>query len=483
VSTGETRRVVVVGGGVAGLAAAYRLLHPAPTGLPEGSPPDIRARPEVTVIEADSRVGGKVRSAHVADLTLEAGADSFVARKPWAVDLCRELGLGSELVAPASSAAYLWTDDGLVSFLRGSAFGIPSDVGDVMRWPGLSRAGRLRAAQDLVRKPRKAPGDESLGSLLRRRLGDEATDLAVGPLLAGLFAGNVDRLSVLATFPELTAWEREQGSLIRGAQAARSAAEREEPGPMFLKLAGGTERLTDALADAVGRERLVLDRPAERIEPDGDDWAVRGAAGALLSADALIVAIPAYESARLLAAWPEVSAELQRIPYVSTGVVFLVYPEGTSDALPEGTGFVVPAGRAPMTACTWLSNKWPREEYGSRAVVRCYVGGAGAEDVIDAADDEIVDAVSRHLAALLPLPARPHAWGIHRWRRAMPQYEVGHQDRVRAIRAGLPGGIFLTGSAYGGVGIPDSIRDAAEAAAAVGEYLARRMHQDKETVR
>ena len=467
-------RVVVVGGGVAGLTTAHRLLTAGHRGTGSG--------PDVIVVEADRRLGGKVRTVDVGSLSLEAGADSFVARKPWAVDLCRELGLGADLRPPAASGAYLWTEAGLVRYLPGSAFGIPGDVGDVLRWPGLSRRGRLRAAQDLVRRPRKEIADEALGSLLRRRLGDEATELAVAPLLAGLFAGDVDRLSVQATFPELAEWERRQGSLIRGAQAARRAGEGNGGGPMFLELAGGTSRLIEALARSVGNERMIVDDPATAVERHGGAWVVRTAAGSL-QADAVVLATPAFESARLLRDVAVVpSAELARVPYASTAVAFLVYPEGTARALPDGTGFVVPAGRAPMTACTWLSSKWPRPDYGSRAVVRCYVGGVGFEELVEEPDDELVSALGRHLSALVSLPQAPASSRVLRWRRSMPQYEVGHRELVSAVRRALPRGIFLTGSAFAGAGIPDCARDAGETAADVLEHLTD-TPAEKETVR
>jgi protoporphyrinogen/coproporphyrinogen III oxidase len=369
-----------------------------------------------------------------------------------------------------------------VRFPEDAAFGIPPDVGQVLRWPGLSRGGRFRAMLDLVRRPRKDDEDESLGGLLRRRLGDEATELAVAPLLAGLFAADIDRLSVRATFPELASWERTQGSLVRGSQAARRASADAGTRPMFLRLRGGMPRLTDALAAATGRERLLLDDPAATLERSGHAWIVRTARSGI-DADAVVLATPAFESARLLrGVAPAPSAGLAEVPYASTAVVFLVYPDGTDGALPDGSGFVVPAGRAPMTACTWLSRKWPREEYGSRAVLRCYVGGAGFEEVVEESDEEIVDAVARHVSAVLPLPDRPQASGLYRWRRAMPQYEVGHLERVRAIRSMLPDGIFVTGSAFGGVGIPDCVRDADETADAVLRHVTG-PPAEKETVR
>jgi protoporphyrinogen/coproporphyrinogen III oxidase len=187
---------------------------------------------------------------------------------------------------------------------------------------------------------------------------------------------------------------------------------------------------------------------------------------------AIVLAVPAFEAARLVASMtPSAADELGAIPYASTGVVFLVYGDGTQPGMPDGTGFVVPRGKAPMTACTWISSKWPDPAFGSRAVVRCYVGGAGEEDVLDASDDELVGACARHVAAVIDLPPRPQASSVVRWIRAMPQYEVGHIERVGAIRRDLADGVFVVGSAYDGVGIPDCVRAAGETAEHVLTYL------------
>jgi protoporphyrinogen/coproporphyrinogen III oxidase len=443
-------RVVVVGAGVAGLAAAYRF---------------VRAEPsiEVTVLESGPRVGGRLATATVGDLELDAGADSFVARKPWAADLCRELGL--EVQAPGARGAYAWTDHGLEP-LPPSALGVPASVGALLRWPGLSGAGRLRAAGDLLRKPRKRPGDESLGALLRRRLGDEATERLVAPLLAGLFAGDVDRLDVRTTFPELGRWEHAFGSLIRGASAALDAAER--AGPMFVRPSGGVTALPRALVDTIGAERVRTGVRVRSVEPSRRSIVVRSDVDDL-EAHAVVVATPASVASELVEA---AATPLRAIPYVSTSVVLLVYPEGTGAALPDATGFVVPTGAAPMTATTFVSRKWPHAAFGDRAVVRCFVGAAGSEDVLDASDDEIADAVCRHLTALLALPARPAASRVVRWPRSMPQYEVGHAERVRAVEAAIPPGIFVAGNAYGGVGVADTVRSAKDAAERALAHLA-----------
>jgi oxygen-dependent protoporphyrinogen oxidase len=439
----------VVGGGIAGLSTAFHLQR-------GGAEPIVleRAPTHGGVIAAPVVVGG---------LEVEPGPDSLAARKPWGAELCRDLGL--TLVAPGAAGAFLWTETGLVPYLRGAAFGIPGDAGDVLRWPGLSRRGRLRAIADLVKRKRRDGAEETLGELLRRRLGDEATDRAIAPLLAGLHAGDVDRLSAEATFPELRVWESSQGSLIRGAQAAMRTAGRAAPGPLFVRPQGGMRTLVDALAEALGdRVRTdieVISVSKERVELAG---------GASEPFDAAVLACGPRATASLLgSAAPPDLAEIQA---VSTGVVFLVYPPGTADALPDGTGFVVPRGAAPMTAATFLSRKWPAERFRTRAVVRCFVGADGSEDVIDAPDDDLVDAVSAHLAAVTGLPPRPAHAAVVRWPDAMPQYEVGHLDRVERIETSLPAGIFVTGNAYRGVGVADTVRGANEIAEAVHAHLA-----------
>lgn len=459
----RARRVVVIGGGVTGLTVAYRLAQADPT-------------VDVMVLEAGSAAGGKLRSVALGDLVLPAGADSFLARKPWAVELCRELGI--ELEMPGATGAYLWTDSGLVPLIKDAPFGIPGEVGDLFRWPGLSAAGKRRAAQDLVRRAKKAGADESLGSLLRRRFGDEATDLAVGPLLAGLYAGDIDRLSVRATFPDLEVWERAQGSLFRGSQATSKLARRSQLGPMFVRPRGGVDRLTEVLAERIG-DRLRTHAAVTAVEPGR----VTLDTGESLDADSIVITTPAHEAARLLAAAvSSVAADLAAIGYASTGVVLMVYPHGTHAGLPDGTGFVVPRGKAPMTAATWLSSKWPSDAFGTRAVVRCYVGAVGEEDILDADDDDLIEACARHLAAVVDLPGMPDHAAVVRWPASMPQYEVGHLDRVADIRAALPAGMVVVGQAYDGVGVPDCVRAAGATAEQVAAASALTSTDHEETV-
>jgi protoporphyrinogen/coproporphyrinogen III oxidase len=473
-ATAEPLRVVVVGAGIAGLATAYFLQRDADRPV------------EVTVLEAGQRIGGKLWTVEVEGLPVEAGADSFVVRKPWAVDLCTELGLEQEVVIPGTMGAFVWTRGELIPFPDRSPFGIPSDVGDLLRWPGLSRGPKVRALLDLLRPVPKGEDDEALGGLLRRRFGPELSRVLVEPLLAGLHAGDPERMSLLATFPELREWERKHGSLLRASKVATKAAG-EERGrkPLFASVWGGLSRMTSVLAERLGPDAVRLDAPVAAIEPgtsgpNGGPVRASGrggylvhAAGETFPADAVVLATPAFESARLLSPVNSVAAEdLSAIPYASTAAVVLVYREGTEDLLPDGTGFVVPQGDGTITACTWISRKWPADAYGDRAVVRCFVGRSGDERALSLSDEELVERVAAEVDAAVGMGTAPEASRVVRWNRAMPQYEVGHLDRVGRIEEALARtpGLFVTGSAYRGVGIADCIRQARDTAARVREH-------------
>ena len=344
----------------------------------------------------------------VGDLDLEPGPDALTARKPWGADLCRELGL--PLVAPATSGAFLWTETGLILYLR-DRLRDPGRRGRRPALAGLSRGGRFRALGDLVKRGRRDGVEETLGGLLRRRLGDEATDRSIAPLLAGLHAGDVDRLSAAATFPELIEWEQSQGSDPRRAgRGGRRAARM--PARCSFARGRGCER-----SSTRSSRRSAIGSGPEPRAIRADDRRIELATGAE-PCDAVVLAGGAAAAASVLG--DRAPDDLRAMRAVSTGVVFLVYPSGTAAALPDGSGAVVPRGRAPMTAATFLSRKWPDDRFGDRAVLRCFVGGDGDEDVLDANDADIVEACGRHLAAALDLPGEPEATHVHRWWRGCP---------------------------------------------------------------
>jgi protoporphyrinogen/coproporphyrinogen III oxidase len=473
-------RVVVVGGGITGLVAAYRL-----TSGSGGIPPV-----QVTLVEGSSRLGGKVRTSDVGGLLVETGPDSFVVRKPWAVELAQELDFGSDLIVPGASGAFVWARGRLVPFPTGTAFGIPTELETIVRWPGLSLGGKLSASLDLWRRaPSGKPDegdDESLGEVLDRRLGHEAASVLAGPVLAGIHAGDPARMSVAATFPELRAWERGAGSLIRGARKASKAARKKVAGSdaaashLFTTIDGGLERLTDALAARLDAADVLTGTAVERIEHGAHEGHAVVAGGGRIPADAVIVTTPAAAAAGALAPLaPTAAGTLRELRAVSTATVTLVYPPGTGDRLPDATGVLVPAerdGSGPrvVTACTWTSRKWPDESFGDRAVVRCFAGRDGEQGPLDLDDEALSGAVAADVELMTPIGAPPESTLVTRWPDGMPQYDVGHLARIAAATEALAAeapGVFVAGAPYGGIGMADCVRQGSEAADQVRAFL------------
>lgn len=479
---GPVARLAIVGGGITGLAAAYYA--------------EQRARAagralECHLIEAEPSVGGKVRTEHAAGLVIEAGPDSFLARKVAGAELCRAVDLGDDLVGatPGQLKTYVLHRGRLHPLPEGMVLVAPTRIGPFLRSPLLSARGKLRMALDLVLPPRHHLGDESLGGFVRRRLGNEALQVLAGPLLAGIHAGDPDDLSLLATFPQFRQLEQRAGSLVRGllrqARAAQpgggsaeqgAAAARPGSRSFFLTLRRGLGSLPPAVAAALQVTRIQTGTRVERLQRRaGGGYNLSLSDGTAVAADAVVLAVPAFIAAALLDELEPRAAEgLAEIPYASTAVVALAFPRSAADHLMKGSGFIVAGteGRA-ITACTWVSSKWPHAAPGDLALIRCFVGKAGAEALALAPDPEILAAVRRDLAAAMGLTAEPLLTRVFRWPRAMPQYRVGHLDRLAAVEAALAGeaGIVLTGAGYRGVGIPDCISQGAQAADRVAELL------------
>jgi oxygen-dependent protoporphyrinogen oxidase len=449
-----SRRVVVVGAGITGLILAYRL----------------RRRPDpadVLVLEAAGAAGGVIRSSPVGDLELEAGPDSFLVRKPWAVEMCRELGLGDDLVDQGATAAQILTSRGLRPIPPGR-LGVPGSARDLWGWDGMSIGARLRAIAEPLVPRRRDEADETIGSVARRRLGRGATEAIVAPLLGGLSAGDVDRLSVRAMYPDLARWEREEGSLIRGARRSTATSPAPTDGSPFATVRGGLHRIVDALVERIGPDRVRTSVSARTAGRDGDGFAVSTDTGPE-RADVVVATTPARTAAALLRdVAPDAATHLDRIRAVSTAVALFVFPEGTGHLLPDASGFVAQRRLGlSITAATAISRKWPHPGFGSRAVVRAFAGGDGLETEIDRADDEVLGRAAAALTQVYGLPAPEHA-RLVRWPDAMPQYDLGHLDRVERIVRSLPAGIHVAGSAFGGVGIPDRIREATALAVRIG---------------
>ena len=467
--------IVIVGGGITGLAAAYTLAT------------DPRARTlglACTVVERDGRLGGKLQTEHIHGCVVETGPDSFLATKPAAADLCRAVGLGDRLIGTLPGrAVYMAYGGRLHPLPDGLAMGVPGRLLPMLRTGLLSATEKARLGLDLVLPRGGANGDESVGALLRRRLGGAAVDRLAGPLLAGIYAGDADALSSRATFPQLREWEASHRSLILGALAQRRRAPGRQAGasPLFLSLVGGVGELVASLAASLRETTILTGRVASRILRRTDRgrmaYAVALDDGRLLEADALLLATPAFVTADLLDRLaPSVAAGLRDIPYASTAAVTLGYRRaGIRHAL-DGHGFVV-ARNEPLrvTACTWVSSKWPHRAPPELALLRCYLGRANSDAVVEEDDDRLVSVVRDDLRATMGVDADPVFAVATRWRRAMPQYLPGHLDRLESINAGMRElrGVALAGAGYRGVGIPDCIRQGAEAAGTLLDALTR----------
>ena len=438
--------VVVVGGGMAGLAAAWELQ---------------RRGASFVLIEAGRRPGGVVRTERVDGFTLDAGPDSLLVQKPAAIELCRELGLGDRLLPTLEPRAAYVLRGGLRPIPEASVLGIPTAAAPWLRSRLLSPAGRMRLAADLV-LPRGGGADESVGSFFRRRFGREAVEYIADPLLAGIHAGDVDRLSMPALFPRLVEAERVCGSVIRALRQRRRTTPR-PAGGLFRSLPGGIEEMAAALARALPPAAVRCRTRAVALGGPSP-YTVRLSAGAPISARRVILATPAHVTATLVRPLDgRLAALCSEIPYTSTATVLLAYPRAAVRRQPRGSGFVVPRREraVPLMAGSWVTSKWPARAPEGQVLLRGFLGGVRDPHVDGRSDDELIDRTHTTFARLLGLDRRPHLARVYRWERANPQHNVGHLARVAAIEArlGRCPGLFVTGAGFRGVGIPDCVAD------------------------
>jgi oxygen-dependent protoporphyrinogen oxidase len=449
-------RVVVVGGGIAGLAAAHRLVE--------------RGR-DVVLLEACERLGGTLATERSGGFTLEVGGDAILTEKPWAVELCRRIGFADQLVGTREGERKTFVvHRGRVEPLpEGFLLLAPTDLGALATSRLFSWPGKLRMALDLVLPRGAAAADESVASFVRRRLGDEALERVAEPLLGGIYTADADRLSLAATMPRFLEVERRHRSLILGLRAGARTRAAGARYSLFVAPAAGMGALVDALARRLPEGVVQLRTPAGGLARDGARWRVE-TANESIAADAVVLAAPAAAAARLLAGLdPELADLLAGIDYASSATVTLGYQ---ADRLPAlgGFGFVVPrTERRALLACTYASRKWPGRAPEGHELMRAFVGGALRPELLDLDDGALVATVRRELESLVGIAATPVLARVHRHPRAMPQYAVGHLDRVATIerRVAALAGLELAGAAYRGVGIPDCVRSGETAADAV----------------
>ena len=448
--------LAVVGAGISGLAAAWE-------GLRRGA--------RVVVLDAGDRPGGKVRTSPLAGVDLDEAADAFLARVPDAVDLCAELGLDTELVSPASGTAYVWWDGALRRLPAEQLLGVPVDLDAVAESGLLSPAGVERARQDLTLGDDRPGGDESVGALIRRRLGDEVHERLVAPLVGSIYAGDCDRLSLEVSAAQLAAArdrDPDDPSLVRAAAALRAAAV-DTGRPVFLAPRGGVGRVIAALADGLGDD-LRTGCEVTTVTPSGAGFAIEPAG---VVADAVVLAAPAFATGPILSPLaPEAGAFLAGIDTASVALVALAVPRDGIDCDMDGSGFLVPDGAGlTITACSWVTSKWAHLGVDpSLALLRASVGRDGDDRAVTLPDDALVTAVLDDLATTMGVKAPPAEVRLTRWPRSFPQPRPGHLAAVASAEAAVARvspRLAVTGAWARGVGIPACIRGARAAAAQV----------------
>ena len=457
-----TRHVdlVVIGGGISGLTAAWQARRHGAT---------------TVVLDAADRPGGKLRTSPLGGVDVDESADAFLARVPEAVELCAELGIDTDLVAPGAGSAYVWLDGALRRLPADQLMGVPTDLDALAASGLLSPAGIERARRDLVAPDdRPAAGtDESVGSLVRRRLGDEALDRLVAPLVGSVYAGVCDRMSLQVTAAQLAAardLDPDEPSLVRA--AARLRATGADTGrPVFLAPRGGMGRLAGALAEALGDD-VRCGVEATGLTPEGTRWRIATSPSApeptaeALVADAVVLATPAFATAPLLAPIaPEAAAFLAGIDHASVALLGLAVPREGIDHPMDGSGFLVPRDAGLLlTACSWATTKWPHLDVDpSLALLRASAGHDGDDRGVQLSDDELVAGLLADLRTTMGLRAAPSEVRVTRWPRSFPQPRPGHLAAVAEAEAALTSAaprLAMTGAWARGVGVPACIREA-----------------------
>ncbi len=458
--------VIIIGGGISGLAAAYRLHQLDP------------ARP-FTLIEQADQLGGKVITEQIDDLVVESAPDSFLARKPRGVGLCEELGLADQLYGRRPEHAdqtQVRFDGEFYPLPSGLSGMIPTDMAALANNPLISAAGQERLAQEATIPPAPPNGDESVAAFVSRRLGREVYEKLVEPLMSGIYAGDGEQLSLAATFPQLRQLELKHGSLLKGLDAASAQAPTAQAYPPFVSLAGGMGRLVEAIVATLPATALRTGTTVTTVARQADGrYTVTLGNGEILAADALIVATPAFATATLLATVdPALAAAHAAIPYASSAIVTLAYRKSDLSRVPVGYGYVVPSiAGSEVLAATWSSNKWAGRAPEDVLLCRVYIGHFGGRDVTKLPDDELIALAHAELRGSFEVDGEPLLERVYRWPLSMPQYNLGHVERLGTISARLPHnpGLFLAGAAYRGVGIPDCIREGESAAVGVLGYL------------
>ena len=470
------KRVAIIGGGISGLSAAFALEQQR----------NRRAPLEYVLFESGARFGGVIHTESIDGCVIEAGPDSFLTEKPWAADLCRELGLGDQLIGSndAERKTYILLKGRLVPLPDGLQFMVPTRLAAAFFSPLFSWGTRARIIREWFYRPASSNSESTVAEFVERHYGREMVERVADPLLVGIYGGSADGLSVKSVLPRFVEMEAKHGSLGRAMVAAsrnrrdpaavaelRSAGRTRVSFPtqsLFTSLRSGMGQMVDSLLARIPEGARRLNARIQTVRRESGKWLVVGG-GRTEEFDAVILATPAYAAAELLAnASAELAAELNAVRYSSSVTAILSYDQQVRAALPPGFGFMVPRGEnRRVLAATFVHNKFPHRAPPDRALMRCFLGGARDEEILQRSDDEILAVVRQELQQILGITTEPLLVRIYRWKQAMAQYGMGHSARVERVK-GLVGtmpGLALAGNAYGGIGVPDCVRSGSEAAA------------------
>jgi len=459
------KRIAIIGGGISGLSAAFALEEQRKAGTPL----------EYVLYESSERLGGVLVTERADGCLVEAGPDSFISEKPWAADLCRKIGLGDQLIGSndAGRVTYILAKGRLIPIPDGLMFMVPTKIAPTVLSPLFSWSTKIRMAREWLHPPHKADGDESVAALVERHYGVEMVDRLADPLLSGVYGGEASQLSVRAVLPRFSEMEAKYGSLGRAMLAAkRMAASAKSPArPLFTSLKEGMQQMVDALLTRLPSSALRTGVAVQALQAEESGGWVVSAGYDSDHFDGLIVATSAQAAAEMLRmASTELARELGGISYSSSVTVTLGYDQRVRASLPPGFGFLVPRIEGKrMLAATFVHNKFPHRAPDDRALVRCFLGGARDEAIVQVGEDEIVGIAREELRQTLGLSDEPRFSRVYKWKAAMAQYSVGHLerlDRIDRLCRRLPP-LALAGNGYRGIGVPDCVRSGQEAAAQV----------------
>lgn len=461
--------IVIIGGGIAGLATAHYLQKYAR---------ENNRSITYTLVEKDPKFGGKIVTSVSDGFIIEGGPDSFISQKPWAYKLAVELGLKERLIGTNDDRrkTYVVHKGQLRPLPDGVMLIVPTRFMPFALSPLISPLGKLRMGMDLFIPPKKDDADESLSDFITRRLGREALDKIAEPLMAGIYVADPMRLSLKSTFPRFIAMEKKYGSLIKGMLSqmkARAQNSNSTPKlPLFMTLRGGLMELVNAIVDNLTGELISSVRVDELSRTADGRYTVELSNGIVRQADKVVIATPAYIAADLLESHSvALATELRQIRYLSTATVSLAFNRTEIGHPLDGFGFVVPKSEdCKLMACTWVSTKFSGRAPDDQILLRVFVGGYKREELVNLSDDELVALVRNELRRLMGITAEPTRAEIYHWRKSNAQYDVGHierVDRIEQLTAEALPGVYFTGSAFKGVGIPDCIRQGEETAKAI----------------